>query len=101
MPEEWLLGYYETGDNDYVLLLISHYTTMVDRFLKPCVSEVDVRLEIWVQAVRNLRDSRKHPELHWDLKQGSVTGFVLATAGHLMYRWLVWFEYPDADAFLT
>jgi hypothetical protein len=91
MPEEWLRRYYETGDNDYVLLLIGHYSTIVDRFLTLCVTDAAARRDIWVATIQQLRESRRHPELHWDLKRGPVTGFLLAIAGHLAYRWLVWF----------
>jgi hypothetical protein len=95
MPEEWLRRFYETGDNDYVLRLISHFSAGVDRFLRLCVTDRVVRRAMWEWMIRNLRESRRHPELHWDLDRGDVQGFFLAMGGHLAYRWLVWFEDPN------
>jgi hypothetical protein len=94
MPEEWLRRYYETVDNEYVLKIIRHYGNLVDRFLKLCVTDGEVRVEIWFETVNSLRRSARHPELNWDLKRGTVTGFLFSTALHLAFRWLVWFEFP-------
>jgi len=94
MPEEWLQRYYETGDNEYVLLIIRHYGPLIGRFLRQCMSDAEVRVEIWLETIQHLRESRRHPELHWDIRRGTVTGFLFAIAGHLAYRWLIWFENP-------
>jgi len=94
MPEEWLQRYYETGDNEYVLQIIRYYSDLLDRFLKHCVTDRAVRVEIWLQTIHYLRQSGRHPELRWDLQRSTVSGFLFATAGHLAYRWLIWFEDP-------
>jgi hypothetical protein len=89
MSEEWLQRYYETGNNDELLKIIRHYSRLVDRFLAQCVRDRNIRVEIWLRTVHQLRESRNHPELHFDLTHGPVTGYVFSIVGHLAYRYLV------------
>jgi hypothetical protein len=96
MYEEWLRRYYETGDSEALRQLIQHYSPILDRFLAQCVRDPGVRIEIWLRTLHTIRQSRRHPELHFDLQRGTVTGYVFTIAGHLAYRWLVWFEDPRA-----
>ena len=96
MSDEWLRRYYETGDNEYMLRIIRHYGPLLDRLLAQCVHDSAVRVEIWLQTLIQVRQSRRHPELHFDLGRGTLTGFVFSIAMHLAYRWLVWREDPRA-----
>jgi hypothetical protein len=95
MPEDWLRRYYETGDNECVLQIIRYYNPLLDRLLRQCIVDKKVRVKIWTQTLGRLRQSRHHPELHWDLRRGTLTGFILSTAFYLAYQWLVWFEDPQ------
>jgi hypothetical protein len=92
--DEWLRRYYETGDNDHILQIVRHYGPLVDRFLGQCVRDPQVRVKIWLGTIHQLRQSRRHPELRWDLNRGTLTGFIFAVAMYLAYRWLVLFEDP-------
>ncbi len=94
-PEDWLKRYYESGDREALNLLNGHYWRVLDRFLRVCVSDLNIREKIVVKSLLHLLRSRLHPELRWDLRRGRVDGFMFGIAGHLMYRWLVWFQDPE------
>ena len=89
-----LLQYYDTGDPEAVQQIIRDHVGLVIRFLDKCVHDQEIRIAMWRQTVHKLQISRKHPELRFDMKLGTVTGFLMAIAGHLAYRWLVWHERP-------
>jgi hypothetical protein len=93
-PDDWLTSFYETGNQQELNRLIGHYWPLLDRFLGTCKIDLDVRGRIIQDTMHLLRESRKHPELHWDTRRGKVDGFMFGIVGHLMYRWLVWFEDP-------
>jgi hypothetical protein len=96
--EELLRHYYATGDNEILRNLLTRYISLLDRFLQACVNDQEVIVDIWNVLIQILRQSRRHPEVRFDLSRGPVRGYIFCTAGHLAYRWLV--ELKDPQDFL-
>jgi len=91
--EELLLSFY-AGQDGALLELFARYSSPLDQFLRTCVRDQAVVVAIWQAWMQLVRQSRRHPELHFDLRRGPAKGYLFSVAGHLAYMWLVELRMP-------
>jgi hypothetical protein len=100
MLDDLLREYYASGDPESLRRIVLATQPLVIGLLAHCVADPAIRVRIWYHTIRKLRQSRNHPELRFDLSRGTAPnatrGLVIALALHYAFRWLVWYEHPDA-----
>lgn len=77
-PEYSLKQYYATKDDAWLAKMLAYFLQPLDGLLAECVYDANVREQILLDTIQQVRMSARTSGLHFDLTRGSLAGFLMS-----------------------